>query len=75
MRSNPNPLHLIQRDLIPSPIVELGRPRRLMSRERLAVLDRPAILQIRRYFSRLEGVSATKGVGRPVRLGRHGPSL
>ena len=36
-----NPLHLIKRDLIARPIIELRRPRRLVRGDQLRILDRP----------------------------------
>ncbi len=39
-----NPLHLIERDLIARPVIELCRPRGLVRRNQLCVLDRAAIL-------------------------------
>src|SRR5579872_670580 len=45
---NPNPLHLIKRDLVARAVIELRRPRRLVPSDELRVFDRPAILQVRR---------------------------
>src|ERR1700733_27679 len=46
-RSYPNPLDLIERDLVPGAVIELRRPRRLMGSNELCVFDRATILQVR----------------------------
>ena len=53
--------HLIERDLVARPVVELRRPRRFVRRDMLGVLDRPPVLQISRYPRRAERVAARGG--------------
>ena len=60
--SDRNPLHLIQRDLIPSPIIQLGRPRAFMRGDRLRVFDCSTILEVGSDARGSEGVAAG-GVG------------
>jgi hypothetical protein len=58
---NRNPLDFIQRDVVARPVVELRRTRRFVRRNRLGVLDRPAVLQVRRDAGRAERVAAGGG--------------
>jgi hypothetical protein len=51
-----NPLHLIQGNLIPGPVIELRRPWRLMRGYRLGVLNRSPVFQVCGYLRCLESV-------------------
>jgi low affinity Fe/Cu permease len=57
----PNPLHLIERDLITRPVIELRRPRRLVRGDQLGILHRPPVQQVRRDPRRPEGVAGRGG--------------
>src|ERR1022692_1209231 len=58
--SNQNPLHLIERDFITRPIVELRRPRRFMRRDHGSVFKRSAVLQICRDAGGSESMAARR---------------
>ena len=45
-RSYRNPLDLVEADLVGGAIVEFGRPRRLVGRDLLGVLQRAAVLEV-----------------------------
>ena len=53
---NCDPLDFIERDLILPPVVELGRPRRLVVGEVLRQFELAAVLQVRGDAGRAEGV-------------------
>jgi hypothetical protein len=59
--SNHNQFHLIERDLIARAVIELRRPRRFVRGDRLGILDRAAIFEIRGDPVRPEGVAARGG--------------
>jgi len=59
-----NPLDLVQPDFVRGPVVELGRPRGLVARDELRVLDRAAVLEVGSNPGRPEGV-ATDPMGEP----------
>ena len=73
-RSNHNPLHLIQRDLVARAIVELRRPGRFVRGDRLGVLDRAAVFEIRRDPSCPERVAAGGGGESGSNLRRNRPN-
>src|ERR1039458_6663422 len=60
--SDSNPLNFIQRDLVARAVVELGGSWRLVGGDRLGVLDRTSVLQVRGDAGGPEGV-ATGGSG------------
>lgn len=43
--SNRNPFHLVERDVVARPVVELRRPRRFVRLDRLGVLDHAPVLE------------------------------
>src|ERR1700751_1862843 len=53
-----NPLHLIERDLVVTAILKLGRARALMRRHLLGVLEEAAVEQIDGDAGRAEAVAA-----------------
>lgn len=65
-----NPLHLIEADVVPAPVVELGRARRGVVGHRGCVLQCPAVLEISRDAGCPEGVVAYRGLD----ARHHGPS-
>jgi hypothetical protein len=57
-----NPLHLIKRNLIVRPIVELGGTWALMRGHHLCLLQQPVIKQVRRNARGAEGMTPNRGV-------------
>jgi hypothetical protein len=55
---NRNPLDLVERNFIISPVIELGCPRRFVVRDLLRDLEFTAVLEIRRDAGRAEGMIA-----------------
>src|ERR1700730_6668175 len=58
LASDREPFYLIEGDLVTGPVVELGRPRRLVVGHRLRLLERPAVLQVDGDPGRPEAVAA-----------------
>jgi hypothetical protein len=62
--SNRNALHLIGRNLILSPVVELGRPRRLVAGDVVRGFKRAVVLQVRGDASRPGRCGLTRSYAR-----------
>ena len=56
--SDGNTLDLVQRELVTRTVVEFRGARALVRRDRLRVLDRPAVLEVGRDAGRSEGLAA-----------------
>ena len=74
---DPDPLDLIERDLVVAPVVEAGRPGRLMSGHLLGNLQLAAIPQISRDAGGTKGVAADFGLdaGRERPPANHPPHI
>jgi hypothetical protein len=56
--SDSNPLNLVERNLVLSPVIKLGCPRRFVVRDLLRDFEFAAVLQIRRNAGRAKSVIA-----------------
>ena len=65
-----NPVHLVEREVVVCGVVQLRRPRRLVRRDRLSVLNRAAILQVYRDVSGTECVAQHVEVRSPAASAR-----
>jgi hypothetical protein len=66
-----DPLNFVERNLVLSPVIELGRPRRFVVSDLLSHFQFSAVLQIRRNAGRAEGMIADPrfnagGLGAPA---------
>src|SRR6478736_1793294 len=59
--SQPDSLHLTQRNFVLCPVVELGRSRRLMASHLLGVLEPAVVLQVNRDTGCPPGVTSDRG--------------